>query len=430
MTPRKYVPFLLGALLLAALLLIPFSRNANPASVGKPDGKSNVQPVPGELVVDQLSNIHVNVSLTNAEFEQLERQNSNFMMKYPHIQVKLANESSKDNAYRMWSLQSQQGEAADIMLLSNGWVRPYAVRGFLKPADSIMTGDALSDQMAGLLEPLKWNGYLWAVPKDVNPYLIVWNKALLEEAGHEAPPTDWPAYQAVALKVIELHAEASIVNWSPGDLYQQLAWLSAFQNGQNNSLQVLPLNESQMSQLSWYQELQSRVSGLDGGDTSSLEDAFDQNQLLAAILTWNDYEKLEETIRNKLRVNREQIQDPWLNGRSFAISASSRHEDEAILWIQEMTDVNNQQLSYDQSGQLPARASLYAFNSSLQSEQVHIPPSWWTSVLEAKKSNKPLPLPDPSWPDKWQQREQLWTTYSKDGLDLLAYLDAMQQLAQ
>ncbi|WP_138751934.1 extracellular solute-binding protein [Paenibacillus sinopodophylli] len=430
MTPRKYVPFLLGALLLAALLLIPFSKDANPASIGKPDGKSNLQTVPGELIVDQLTNIHVNVSLTYIQFQQLQELNRNFMMKYPHIQVKLVNEPSKRDAYTQWSLQSQRGEAADIMLLDNGWVRPFAVKGFLKPADSIMTGDTLTDQMAGLLEPLKWNGYLWGVPKDLNPYFVVWSSALLEEVGLKEPPLDWLGYQAAALKMIELHPEASIVNWGAGDLYQQLVWLSAFRNNLSDGLQVLPVSENQMMQLGWFQERRANISRIDGDETAALTKAFETNKLLAAILTWNDYEKLPESVRGKLNVNREQIHYPWLNGRSYVLSSSSRMEDEAMLWIQEMSDINNQQLVYDRSGQLPARASLYAFNSSLLREQAHIPPEWWTKVLNAKKADQQLPIPDPHWPEKWQQREQIWRTYSETTLEISAYLDALNELDQ
>ncbi|MEV5025045.1 extracellular solute-binding protein [Paenibacillus sp. LPE1-1-1.1] len=430
MTPRKYVPFLLGTLLLAALLLIPFSRDTNPTSVRKPDGKSNVQPVPGELVIDQLANIHVNVSLPDSQFKELQELNRNFMMKYPHIQAKITNEPSKDGAYDLWSLQSQQGEAADIILLDNGWVRPFAVRGFLKPADSVMTGDSLSDQLTGLLDPLKWNGYLWGIPKDLNPYTIVWSSPLLAEAGLKEPPADWNAYQAAAFKIIELHPQASIVNWSVGDLQQQIVWLAAFQSEPSRMLNVLPVNAAQALQLAWFQELESKISRINGDERERLDEAFQKNQLLAAIIPWNEYEELKEATRNKLIVDRDQIIYPWLNGRSYVISSSSESEEEAMIWIQEMTDINNQQISYDRTGQLPARASLYAFNGSLQSKQTHIPPAWWKKVLDTKKTDAQLANPDPLWPEKWRQREHLWKTFSVNRFEIAAYLEALEALGK
>ncbi len=424
-TPRKYVLVLFGALLLAALLLIPFSRNANPTSIGKPDGKSNVQPAPGALVVDQLSDISVSVSLPHMQYQQLQELNRNFMMKYPHIQVELSNEPNKERAYDLWALESQQREAADIMLLDNGWVRSFAVRGFLKPADSIMTGDTLTDQMTGLLDSLKWNGYLWGVPKDLNPYIIVWNSALLKEAGFKEPPSDFDSLQTAALKTLELHPQASILNLSAGDLHQQLIWLAAFQTKPSNLLKMLPLNEQQAQQLEWLQQMEANLSRIDVDAMSQLTEAFQSNGLLAAVIPWNQYESINEDLRMKLSIDHEQVYYPWLNGRSYTISSNSDNEEEAMLWIGEMTDLMNQQMTYDRLGYLPARSSLYSFNSSLQSEQIHIPPAWWKKVLNTKLSDENIPISDPLWPEKWLQREQLWKKHSEGAFQMAAYIDSL-----
>ncbi len=425
-TPRKYVPFFVGMLLLAALLLIPFSRNTNQVSIGKPDGKTSVQPVPGKLIVDQSAPIHVNVSLPEPQFEQLKELNRNFIMKYPHIQVELANEPVKSVAYESWELESQQGEGADIFLLDSSWIKTFAVRGYLKPVDSMMTGDILSDQLAGLLEPLKWNGYLWGVPRDVNPYVIVWSKVLLEEAGLTEPPADWKAYQDVAAKVITIHPEASILNWSPGDLRQQLIWLKSFQQGSSRLLSIVPLDEFQITQLAWLQTMESHISNLSMEVIHPLNAAFQDMRLLAAVMPWTNYELLSESIRSKLTVDQGQISFPWLNGRSYAISSNSESEEEAILWIQEMTDANNQQLQYNEAGELPTRASLYSLNSSIQVDQVLVPPAWWKKVLNTKPSESELLPADPRWIKKWHFREQMWKQHSVGStFQLTAYLESL-----
>lgn len=428
MTPRKYVLVLFGTLLLAALLLIPFSRNANPASTGKPDGKTNVQPAPGTLVVDQLSDITVSVSLPNMQYQQLQELNRNFMMKYPHIQVELSNEPNKERAYELWTLQSQQREAADIMLLDNGWVRSFAVRGFLKPADSMMTGDTLTDQMTGLLDSLRWNGYLWGVPKDLNPYIIVWNSALLKETGLKEPPSDFASFQAAASKMIELHPQASIVNWSAGDLQQQLTWLAAFQTKPSNLLKLLPLSEQQTQQLEWFQQMEVNLSRIDVDAINQLAEEFQNNNLFAAVIPWNQYERLNEDLQMKLTIDREQVYYPWLNGRSYAISSNSDEEEEAMLWIGEMTELMNQQMTYDRFGFLPARSSLYSFNSSLQSDQIHIPPAWWKNALNTKLADEDLPISDPIWPEKWRQREKLWGMFSDGNFRLADYMKSLAAL--
>lgn len=425
MSPRKYVPFLIGALLLAALMLIQFSSHTNPAGVDKPDGKTTVQSAPGNHVNDQMSNIIVSVSLPADQFRQLEGLNRNFMLKYPHIHVELANEETKDRAYSLWAEQSRQGAASDIMLLDNGLVKPFAVEGFLKPADRIMTGDMLSDQMTGLLDPLRWNGYLWGVPKDVNPYIVVWNSELFAQAGLKEPPADWAAYQAAAAKVMEWNAETSIVNWSAGDLYQQLVWLATFQTDQSDNINLRKINEKQAGQLKWFQTVERNVGRIRMEATGELNEALLGNKLLAAILSWDAYEKLNEKVRDKLIIDRNHILFPWLNGRSYVISSSSKVEEEAMVWIREMTDINNQLKTYEQSGQLPARASLYALNSPVQSEQLRKPPAWWFKRLNAKQPDDQLAIPEPLWPVRWQLRERQWQLFSQQTLQIDAYINAL-----
>lgn len=418
MSPRKYVPLIIGALLLAALLLIQFSRSFDPASVGKPDGKSPDTPASGEVVNDQLSVIHVNVSVSPDQFKRLDELNRNFMMKYPYIQVTLTNEEIENKAYALWVAQSQQGTAADIMLLNNGWVRPFAVRGFLKPADSIMTGDALSDQMAGLLDPLKWNGYQWGVPKDVNPYVVVWNSTLLKQAGMNAPPSDWATFQGAAAKVKERNKAVNLVNLSAGDLLQPLVWLATFQSDPSNLVSLDQLNKEQQEQLKWLEAEDKHVSRLKTSQVIELNEALLSNKLLAAIMPWDAYEGLSAAARELLLIDRNETLFPWLNGRSYVIASGSKFENEAMLWIQEMTDVYHQQQAYDDLGLLPVRASLYTMSSLERSEQSKAPPAWWQKVLNKKQYDDYLALPDPLWPERWQTWERKWELVFQETLQI------------
>ncbi len=426
-SPRKYAPLIIGALLLAALLLIQFSRNANTASIGKTDGQSADQPASGELVIEQRSEIHVNVSLPPDQYRELSELNQNFMLKFPYIQVTLNNEPAVDKAYESWKLDSQRGEAADIMLLDNSWVRPFAVRGYLQSADNAMSGDTLTDQLAGLLDPLKWNGYLWGVPKDVNPYLVVWNGALLSQAGLKAPPGDWPSYQEAAAKLIEINAETRILNWSAGDLRQQLVWLANFQTDPAGLINLFKFNEAQINQLKWIQSMGSHVSRINAESSAELNEAFLANKLLAAVLPWETFEKFSKGVQDMLMIDRNHIPFPWLNGHSYVMSSSTLAEEEAILWIQEMTGIQNQQKNYDRFAKLPASASLYALNGSIQTEQSHTPPAWWETVLNTNQPADHIPFPDPLWPEKWQFRESAWRNFSQDGFQIDAFVQALLQ---
>ncbi|MNH35121.1 hypothetical protein D3C79_957780 [compost metagenome] len=91
-----------------------------------------------------------------------------------------------------------------------------------------------------------------------------------------------------------------------------------------------------------------------------------------------------------------------------------------------MADAEHQQSNYGQFNRLPARASLYTQNATIQEKSAssRIPPSWWKAVLDAKEENQ-LPTPDPLWPEKWRHRTELWQEHSENGIQLRSYLNAM-----
>lgn len=425
MSPRKYVPLVIGALLLAALLLTQFSQNSDPASIGKPDGKSPDPPVPYKLKIEKHIDINVNVSLTNEQFRKLNELHRDFINKYPYIQVNIRNVASSDEAYALWVEQSQQGRGVDVMLLDNGWVKPFAVRGFLKPTESMMTGDVLTDQMSALLDPLKWNGYIWGVPESVNPYIAIWNHNLLVEAGFKNPPNDWASFQAVTEKVMALNADTSIINLSPGDLQQQLVWHSLFQLGRSNIVNLQSLNKEQMERLQWLETIEPRISRIKTEAVTDFNEAMSANKLLLAFLPWNVYEKMLSTVRDQVIVDQKEIYFPWLNGRSYVISSSSDVVEEATLWIREMTNTDNQQKAYDELGQLPARASLYKSSHFEQKDESRIPPRWWLDILNEKQTDEQSAIMDPIWPERWKLWKQQWLLYSQKTIEMDTFLKSL-----
>lgn len=407
------MPLVIGAILIIALLDIPLSPGVDPTSTGKPDGKSVDQPPGGEQTIDTSIELIVNVSVNAEQFMTLSQLNRTFMMKYPHIKVKLLNQANESEAYSSWLEQSRQGTPADVMLLPSPWIRPFAMQGYLKPVDSLLTGDALSDQMSGLLEPLKWNGYVWGVPKDYNPYLVFWNSQLLAEAGLSVPPSTWQSFEETALKLNELKPEAKLVNLVPGNLQQLLVWLHTFDpKGRANSEFLLKSDASLVGQLNWLQLAESRISKIGAqGSSYLIGDAVNKNELLAAILPWSDYLELTESVQSRLKIDRDAIVSPWLNARSFAVSSRTEAEDEALLWIEEMTDSYAQQQFYEDSGVLPSRSSLFGLSNTYQSEQAIVPPSWWVGIMNDLTNAESSAAIDTNWPDQWLDWQSQWEAH-------------------
>lgn len=76
---------------------------------------------------------------------------------------------------------------------SNRGYRYYASKGLSQELDDFVARDNmdLTDFHPDGLKGCHWQGKLMALPLDLWPHLIYYNKTMFEDAGVEAPPTDW-----------------------------------------------------------------------------------------------------------------------------------------------------------------------------------------------------------------------------------------------
>nr|WP_232242614.1 extracellular solute-binding protein [Paenibacillus sp. GSMTC-2017] len=345
------------------------------------------------------------------------------MNRYPQIKIHLTNDVKKVGNYATISELSAQGSGSDIMLLNNSMVIPLAVKGYLKPVDSLMSGDVFSDQLASLLEPIKWNGYLWGTPDDINPYVIAWNKDMLAEEGLTEAPDNWNSLQELAEKLAlsEPDVKRHLVNFSPGDLPQLLMWATRFNGERSTLINLLELSPNQAEQLTWLQSRQGAVVSIPLEKKIQLSELIVNHQLLTLILPWEELISLKEDAQKKLIVDNEALYYPWLDGSSYVISSSSKYEDEAMLWIQEMTDTQGALKDFVLSNQLPVRASLY--DNQIMGEKA--PPSWWLDSMNAKLPEGELLLADPNWLDRWTEWELAWEMATKEEVKLDVFVEKM-----
>ena len=71
--------------------------------------------------------------------------------------------------------------------------RYYAARGLSQELDDLVARDNidLADFHPDGMKGCHWDGKLCALPLDLWPHVIFYNKTLFQEAGVDAPPTDW-----------------------------------------------------------------------------------------------------------------------------------------------------------------------------------------------------------------------------------------------
>ncbi len=85
------------------------------------------------------------------------------------------------------------GTAPDIIYI-NEWCYSLAYRDVLLPLDSYIESDEefdLADYPESLLTPLRYEDQLYALPQEVSPYVIYYNKDMFTEAGLDLPTDDW-----------------------------------------------------------------------------------------------------------------------------------------------------------------------------------------------------------------------------------------------
>jgi len=413
MTPKRFITLIIGSMLLAVLLLM---QSIKPVSNEQGDlvtGTRELLPAAQKLASAQITAIHVSVSLNREQFNHLEDLNRSFMANFPHMKVTIHNSApvqERSDIFSAWMELGQQRLNADVMLLANSWVKPFAVRGYLKPTDRVVSGESQSDQLERLIDPLKWNGYVWAVPSYANPYIVVWNEQLLEEAGLSEPPLDWPAFVGAAEALVDAHADVNVVNLASGDLQQLIVWLESLQAVPVNSLNTLDFHAEELAKLKeseWLQSMEGRIGRREGLSELGLANDLLHNRTLAAVLSWDSYKRLDKSLKQQLLVTQNYILYPWMNGGSYVISSSTKHEEAAALWIKEMTSAERQLEAYESFGLLPTRSSLYSGSHYAMSDAA--PPAWVAAALSEKREKEQKAAAMPDWPAAWNDLERKWS---------------------
>lgn len=131
--------------------------------------------------------LRVEVSLPAESFRVLQALNRSFMERHKDIVVRLRN-LEPDSIYEVLGRAFRLGDTSDIMLLHNEKVMQYAVMAHLYPADDFFTSDTETEYLPAMTEQLRWNGYIWGVPFQIQPYIIAYHEqAWLESTGSAQP---------------------------------------------------------------------------------------------------------------------------------------------------------------------------------------------------------------------------------------------------
>nr|WP_306220556.1 extracellular solute-binding protein [Cohnella sp. WQ 127256] len=322
----------------------------------------------------EISYLTVEVALVEKEFNALFIQNEEFKKRHPDILVQMRR-IEPSQAYSVYKLSSKMEQSADIMLLPNEWVKEFASSGFLLPADAAFVGKALAEQFDALAAPLKWNGYMWGVPRDMDPYVVVWNKDMLQEWLGENVifPLSIEQWTTLADMSVQSQGTISWLSLDGNDPFSLLAWLENVANERSDGLLDTGTDvwngtifEQALLLLDQYKANINFV----GTEEISAQLLKDRATIMAIVpysiaAKWNAVPRLDS--EPKLEIDHQFWKLPfvWPRGNSFVISANTKVEEAANVWISEMTEDLIQLQNMDETGKLPVYRALYDSDRTL-----------------------------------------------------------------
>lgn len=365
---------LLGAAVCFAVVLVSaMFTSSGKRSNSNPSGGSEIaEPDPVAGTVEKL--LKMAVSMQPKEFAVLQQLKDQYQSSHPGVDIRLEN-IPDETAYTKLKKAAQLGEAPDIMLLDNNWVTEFAALGYVLPVDSMFTGTMQAEQMEQALAQVKWNGYLWGVPKHLDASVIVYNTKRLSEWGDKPPTT--------SDDLVSLHKQAhkpeegkyGLYFASPN--YRSFLTLARVLGGAKTASKTVPL---ELSDLTVQKSLETFLFPSADGTKEEAKllaksfpqesatwkpwDQLQQGKLVGYLTTFSDWKQNESAVLTMsgipLPKGEEMWKGPWLTGKSFSISARSPFAKEAFEWIRDLVSNAAALQFWSAAGVLPAQTSGYA----------------------------------------------------------------------
>ena len=117
-----------------------------------------------------------------------------FEAENPDLQVQLEPVGSGDYYARILT-QIAAGDPPDLLQIGDDAVPMFVDRGAFVPLDDFLASEEYpldtSIYLPGVLDPGKWDGKQYLLPKDFSPLAVYYNKKLFDEAGIEYPQDGW-----------------------------------------------------------------------------------------------------------------------------------------------------------------------------------------------------------------------------------------------
>lgn len=395
---------LLGLFFLAMIWFLGHDRSLPTSSDG--GGGTDPQTKVQNDVGGDVKYLYVSVYMPDSEFDMLKQLTGEYGHTHPDVTINLQN-LSEFTAYSELKEASRLGEAPDIMLLDNTWVNEFAALGFLEQADSFFTTAVQAEQFPQPMAQLKWNGYVWGVPFEVDPYILAWNKKRFNEAGFKKPPGNAEELLAMQQAMSEPGKGKHGFYMEPRDPYAFLSavwslggsWNSDRPAGKEGMLAIDDGQFLPVLQAFLYPGRKGAASAVGeplaeafpGGEQWDAWAKLNEGGIAMMLTTVSEYNRhagsgiaMAAMPSNVAKKNKDARSGAWLKGKSFAVSSRSAYSQEAFQWIAAMTEDKNQVKLAEAGGEMPAIRPVYG-----NSFELHITPDPIERTVQQGRVLKP-----------------------------------------
>lgn len=385
MSSRNSLTILFIIMILSFVLLTSYTENHDP--------RNNDEDVAEEELLDesmisfldtQEYELKVGVSVSDEEFESLQSMNEQYEDMYQNIHINWVRIPSEQAYSQMLRATSYSSEQLDIVLLNNEWVYAFATSGFLAPLDE-QTEQRLEGRIPSSANvQLVWNDYVWAIPMEIDPVILIYNSRVLEEY-------QWPiasTMEELWAQHVQLSAQDTLSDtekpiyglyFNPEDMYafSALMWsygglhedddLHTWLENEDHMVTLASLFMRKSEEVMEGSELQTvelwDPSGLYPLEESSFQswDLLQSDQMAYRIARLSEFmiDEQESTLEVTLLPSKGAVGEAslWSGGRSWSVTSASNVKEQAIHWMLFMTQDERQLKWANTAGTLPAAES-------------------------------------------------------------------------
>ncbi|MCM3133841.1 extracellular solute-binding protein [Paenibacillus polysaccharolyticus] len=352
---RRHQVVLFAVLLLSLTILSPsFDFRGSQHNQGRNQEKDTYTGVSSRNE-DTRAPLDVMVSMSAEEFASFQKVAKEVATSI-YVEVNLRNVEPKEYK-EVLDQEFSLGENGDIILLDSDQVQHYARKGYLVPLNATALSKALGDSVAELRGMTEWNGYQWAMPFDLDPYVMGVTASYLNEAGLQ----DFPQNREQWSKLIKASQTKStpLISLNIDDIYGVGAWLSYLPPGmapdQILKMQLIPITNESQQGVGLLRELQPYIMTMSADPVLSASEYKVPTPMfvstLSRILHADEAAKGRGTFTSPVSLQALQA----VESRSMVITAGTVETDAASRWIEGMSSAVTQTKWYKQTNRLPAR---------------------------------------------------------------------------